>query len=140
MKPDSIVLHHSLTPDYHTVSWRAIRGYHTQKLGWQDIGYHFGIERVGRVYEVFAGRPLNMVGAHCKQQGMNHRSIGICFVGNFDDSEVPDRQWLTGLKLVKGLIDVLEIPKESIHGHNEFATYKTCPGSFFDVEQFIQEL
>ena len=140
MRPNAIILHHSLTADSHTVSWRAIRKYHMETLGWKDIGYHFGVERVAGTFEVFLGRQLNEPGAHCKEQGMNGRSIGICFVGNFDEIEVPAGQWDLGLKLVRGLCEACGIQKTQIFGHREFATYKSCPGKFFDVKRFVSNL
>lgn len=136
MKPEAIVIHHSLTEDGQTVSWGAIRRYHTQELGWRDIGYHYGIEMVGGSYEVLLGRMMNETGAHCKQEGMNYKSLGICFVGNFDEIEVPGDQWVVGIKLVTSLCEVLGIGVDKIYGHREFASYKSCPGTNFDIDVF----
>lgn len=136
MKPKCIILHHSLTKDSGTVSWDAIRRYHVQHLGWTDIGYHFGVEFVNNHYEIFTGRMMNEVGAHCRQDRMNYRSLGICFIGNFDFFPPSEEQWILGLRLVSSLMDVLEISKDSVFGHNYFAKYKTCPGEMFDVAKF----
>jgi N-acetylmuramoyl-L-alanine amidase len=143
--PDSfsveyIILHHSLTTDGDTVSWNAIRRYHTLELQWDDIGYHYGIEFIDDRYEILAGRMLTDAGAHCRQQGMNRRSLGICFVGNFDLIRPLPVQWDMGLKLVRSLMTVFGVPREHVCGHREFAEEKSCPGVLFDIEQFRGEL
>lgn len=138
MIPTSIILHHSLTRDDQVVSWGAIRRYHVDTCGWMDIGYHFGIEQVGNDYEIFVGRMMTDIGAHCK--GRNDDSIGICFVGNFDGSAPPRRQWDLGLRLVRSLCEVFLINLRNIYPHRRFAPYKSCPGRAFDVDKFVGEL
>lgn len=140
MKPEHIIIHHSLTKDGQTVSWDAIRRYHVLHLGWRDIGYQYGIELVGGHYEVLLGRMINESGAHCVQYNMNQRSIGICFVGNFDVRQPPAEQWELGLRLVKSLMECLAIPAENVHGHCDFATHKSCPGKKFNLALFGGQL
>ncbi len=139
MIPEYIILHHSLTKDSKTVSWDPIRQYHLG-LGWDDIGYHFGIELVNTHYEIITGRAMNKYGAHCKVGGMNNKSLGVCFVGNFDLMEPIEKQWEAGLNLVRSLIEVFQIPKWKVQGRRDYATYKTCPGKLFNVGKFVLDL
>lgn len=137
MNPFYAIIHHSLTEDSKTVSWGAIREYHTHTNGWADIGYHYGVELVGNYYEVLVGRPLNIPGAHC--QGMNSQSIGICFVGNYDLVMPPDLMMSRAVSVFSPIIKGLDIPFENILPHSHFAP-KTCPGTMFPMTKFIEAL
>lgn len=143
MRPDFIIIHHSLTKDSGTVSWGSIRNYHTGPNGWSDIGYHFGVELVQsgqsggyalNEYEILLGRMPDQIGAHCL--GKNSNSVGVCVVGNFDEGPVPPRQWAKALQLVRWLRRQYEIPVERVLGHREAAPNRTCPGKNFDMDRF----
>ena len=147
MKPKYIILHHSMTKDQKVVDWQAIRRYHINVKLWDDIGYHFGIENVKRdkslhdEYEILMGRMPYTEGAHCSSNGYNHKSIGICFIGNFDTCDVPDGQWKAGLKIVRYLCLSSEISINKVIGHREAAMDgRTCPGRNFDLEKFRNDL
>ena len=130
---NQIILHHSLTADNQTVSWNAIRHYHTIDRGWKDIGYHYGIELINDRYEILVGRHLTVTGAHTK--GHNLDSIGICFVGNFDITEPPLEQWIQGVALVRSLLEVFRLTPDDVYGHRVFAD-KSCPGNLFNMDKF----
>jgi len=62
---------------------RGMYAYHTQSLGWSDIGYNFLVDRFGRAYVGRAGGPAKLVrGAHTL--GFNHDSTGISVIGNYE--------------------------------------------------------
>ncbi len=157
-----VCLHHSLTKDGVTVDWQAIRRFHTSwRIGgtivsekearealregnktvvapWLDIGYHFGIEKINNHYEVLAGRPLNISGAHCV--GQNSIAIGFVFIGNYDVEEPVNEMLLAGAKFLKGLMLELDISLEEVYGHHFYASYKSCPGTKFNIENFKKML
>ena len=74
-----IIIHCSATPEGKFLSAEACRQDHIQHRGFRDIGYHFYITRDG---EICQGRPLEKVGAHCRDH--NTHSIGICYEGGLD--------------------------------------------------------
>lgn len=142
MIPEYAIIHHSLTADSKTVSWSAIRDWHTGEnpdspLKWQDIGYHYGIELVGDHYEVLVGRPEDVQGAHC--QGMNGKSIGICFVGNFDQGPPCDAMMKRAVSVFAPIIYRLHIPWENVQPHSKYSG-KTCPGKLFPMDAFVRML
>ena len=135
MTPARIVVHHSLTRDSQTVSWGAIRHYHTKVLGWRDIGYHVGVELVRsgdhEYYEILMGRMWDEIGAH--EPAVNQDSLGICFVGDFDREEPPMGQLITGAKLIAYWMRRFGIPKDQVFGHHDFRPDKSCPGRQFNM-------
>lgn len=133
MKYKNIIIHHSLTDDCDKLSWGAIRRIH-KSLGWRDIGYHFGIEKVRGGYEILKGRSLLEHGAHTK--GRNKDSIGICCVGDFDKSK-PNKDMIKRLViLVKELMETFHIKVDNVKAHRDYADYKSCPGNKFDMDIF----
>lgn len=141
-----LIVHHSETKDGVVKDWDAIRTYHTKVRGWRDIGYHFGIERVKGDVVLHAGRPVNVDGAHCKEGGMNTKSLGICVVGNFN-AYPPDAEMLDCARLVvQDLMAEYAIPVENVLGHAEaqkamgYKPTKTCPGVKFDMDAFRASL
>ncbi len=103
---------------------KIIRQWHLHR-GWRDIGYHFVIRRDG-VIEV--GRPLEMMGAHCR--GHNKNSIGTCLVGR---TEFTPSQF-QALKLLHNSLRVL-FPQLKPSGHRDYTTLKTCPN--FEVREIL---
>lgn len=127
---DLIVIHCSATKTNQEVDMAVIDKWHRQR-GWRKIGYHFVINRDGKVEE---GRAKDEVGAHVK--GKNKNSLGICLIGGIDDkgnaeSNYTKEQWKALEKLVDYLLD--EFGDIEVSGHNEYAA-KACP--CFNVKEW----
>lgn len=120
---DEIVLHHAAG----TGSVEDIHSWHINGNGWAGIGYHFYVRKNG---EVYAGRPVDTVGAHT--YGENSHTIGICFEGNFENETMSDAQKNAGAELVAKLRkDFPTVKRVSAHrDHNSTA----CPGKNFPFE------
>ena len=117
---NSIVIHHSGNTD--TVE--DIRNLHVNINKWDDIGYHFMIDREG---SLVIGRDIDKIGAHV--YGFNEDSIGICLLGNFDFENIEEKQLDMLRWLLKKLISEFSLNKESIKFHRDFPNVaKSCPG------------
>ena len=132
-----IVIHHSLTEDGAKLSWNAIRKYHREVRGWSDIGYHFGVEWVGKHFNVLVGRPLTKRGAHAP--GANRDGIGICLIGNFDKAPPANPLLRHAAKyIVAPLILAFDMDwPDCVVGHNEVTAGRTCPGKHFDMDALM---
>ena len=122
--------HHA---DYHSLQCHAGRkipfggGLPTRSYptGFRDIGYHFYITRDG---EICQGRPLEKVGAHCRDH--NTHSIGICYEGGLDIAGRPqDTRTLAQRGSLLALLRELRkrFPKALIVGHHDLNPMKECP-------------
>ncbi|QDV06832.1 N-acetylmuramoyl-L-alanine amidase [Planctomycetes bacterium Poly30] len=103
---------------------RRIQRQHVDAEDYADIGYHFLIDREGRVIE---GRLLKWQGAHAGDSSKNRGNVGICLLGNFEE-EHPSRKALASLdKLVLELQRKLRIPRKNVRPHSAWKETK-CPG------------
>lgn len=99
----------------------VIRRSHRNK-GWGDIGYHFVIDRGGRVWEA---RHRYFQGAHVKDH--NEGNLGVMAMGNFD-LQMPTNAQFEGLgRHVKLLMQMYNVPARNIRTHQEWAV-TACPG------------
>ncbi len=126
-----ITLHHEGSPnapvlfaDAKTTARRIelIRQFHLDR-GWGDIGYHYIIDRAGRVWEA---RPLNLQGAHVKDH--NSHNIGVMCLGNFNIQTPSDAQLQTVARFTRSLRLKHRVAVRSIHTHRELGA-TSCPGN-----------
>jgi len=132
---DGIVLHCSDTEDGPRPNWEAIRRYHIEVNGWQDIGYHFVVERINGVVMVVQGRSPKFEGAHCAAQGRNRDTIGVCVVGDFDDNPPDEELYRKVVELLAFLCFTWHLPASSVRGHGELDPRKSCPGQQWDMDR-----
>ena len=124
-----LILHCTATREGVPCTVAQVNEWH-KKRGFRCIGYHYLIGLQG---EIWQGRPLESIGAHC--EGHNQFSIGICYVGGLDASgKAKDTRTNAQKQSLKKLLVELQkqYPQATIHGHNEFSN-KACP--CFDVQK-----
>ncbi len=100
-----------------------IRQSHTGSgRGWGDIGYHYIIDRSGRVIEA---RSVAYQGAHVSQQ--NEHNVGVMLLGNFE-KQTPSQAQLTTLQsTLRHLMATYRVPVNRVYTHRELGP-TVCPG------------
>lgn len=140
--------HMSYRVDYHIVNrgtfLKKKKGYdlgnlpgkHNFQYPWRDVGYYFLIEYINGWVHIIVGRPLTDSGAHCPQERMNQRGIGICYIGDFDRFEPPKEVLeISSKRLIIPLMAQFKIPVKNILGHRDIkGVKKSCPGKKFDLD------
>lgn len=101
---------------------------------WADIGYHFVVDKQGRIWE---GRPLVYQGAHGGSDAANSQNIGIALIGNFSNGVPSAAQVRATTDLVGWLCSEYRIPSAKVYGHEDIKKmYRlkgtACPGAKFD--------
>jgi hypothetical protein len=89
----AVVVHHTVSANGYSSSAvpsmiRGIYAYHTNGLGWCDIGYNVVVDRFGRLWEGrFGGLSLPVMSA--ATGGFNTDTSSISALGNFDTASAP---------------------------------------------------
>jgi len=113
-----------------------LRYCHVHDNKWKDVGYHYVITngkkhgdwKAGMDGMIQEGRPVEMVGAHAK--GANSDSIGICVIGDFEETKPTYKQIASLSSLLIELCVKHNInPFGNILGHRD-VNNTTCPGRY----------
>ncbi len=107
---------------------RVRQAHTTNGRNWADIGYHYIIDRSGRVWQ---GRDLRYQGAHVS--GHNEQNVGVMVLGNFERQR-PSPQQLRSLEwAVRTLAQAYRVPRQRIFTHRELSP-TACPGRYLQPQ------
>jgi hypothetical protein len=124
-----ITFHHSGDPkpfsttDYAETAQHLeyVREYHRSR-NFQDIGYHFAIDRAGRVWQL---RSLKYQGQHVRSN--NEHNIGVVVLGNFEMQAMSQAQ-KDKIKVFGQLLrKQYALPVARLYTHQEIVSTE-CPG------------
>ena len=135
---EAIVIHHSAT---NTGDMAIFDRKHREENHWDGVAYDFvignGTDSGDGEVEVTFRWLEQITGAHCKTPDNwgNEEGIGICLVGNFNNTSPSARQMRSLAKLVRFLQNRYKIPTSRIYGHGTTpgARVTDCPGRWFPM-------
>jgi len=124
-----ITFHHSGDPkpfyatDYNETAQHleGVRKYHWDR-NFQDIGYHYGIDRMGRVWQL---RSTKYQGQHVRYN--NEHNVGVVVLGNFDLQTMTTAQKQKVQQFGLALRNYYRLPISRIKTHQEIVSTE-CPG------------
>jgi len=113
---------------------RAFQRYHQNDRGWADLGYHYLIDRCGRIWE---GRNLGHQGAHAGSSQLNKGNVGISVMGNFEKQLLAARQKDSLASLLSVLCHEYNLKPWQICTHKDLKV-TACPGAH--LQRFVDLL
>jgi N-acetyl-anhydromuramyl-L-alanine amidase AmpD len=132
-----IVIHHTAS------STGSVESVHEAHLGrgWMGIGYHFLIGNGngmddGEIEPTFRWRQ-QLHGAHAGKDEYNQHGIGICLVGNFEETHPSAAQLAAVKRLVGVLKSEYDIGSDHVIPHNDVKS-TACPGKNFPLAEVGQ--
>lgn len=131
-----VIIHHTtgpITQTPKTVANYHIGPNHISNEGIPGIAYHFIIDRAANVFQT---NDLETISWHVS--GQNTRSIGVCFIGDYDELAPTTKQMLQLIKLIRYLNRKLGKILD-IAGHRDYAS-KSCPGDLVDTDWIRQQI
>jgi hypothetical protein len=140
-KITKITIHHegnpqpntSETPAEAAADLRLIWKVHVDQNNAGDIGYHYIIDRGGRIWE---GRSLRYAGAHAGGAA-NDGNIGVMLLGNFDIQDPTEKQKTCLRTFLKLLAERFGLNSRNIFTHREIKPTR-CPGD--RLQAFVNQI
>ncbi len=107
---------------------RNIRQIHVEGRGWGDVGYHYVIDRAGRVWEA---RPVRYQGAHVNNH--NEQNLGVMCLGNFEEQTPTTAQFSSLQRTVGHMMRWYRVPVSGVFTHRELMS-TVCPGRWLQPQ------
>ncbi len=119
---------------------QSIQEVHMGDRHFGDIAYHFLIDPQGRVWE---GRPLDWQGAHAGNNDANRGNIGVCLLGDMNETRPTAAQKASLQRLLYKLMAQYKVPASRVYTHREikekFGLGTTdCPGRY--LQPYVDDL
>jgi hypothetical protein len=142
----AIIIHHSGTENGDAAIFDK---WHREGRHWNGIGYDFvvgnGTDSADGQVEVTYRWLNQQTGAHCGGTAgnwANEEAVGICLVGDFNQTSPTSRQMQSLVRLVRFLQSRYGIPKNRVFGHNTTPGGRStdCPGRRFPMAELKSQL
>jgi hypothetical protein len=138
----AIIVHHSATENGNAAIFDKM---HREQNHWDGIGYDFVIGNGtdsgdGEIEVTFRWRK-QVPGAHCggtPGNWANEDGVGICLVGNFDQTTPTSQQMQSLARLIRFLKKRYGISQVFGHGSTPGARITHCPGTRFPMNRLKQ--
>ena len=138
-----IVIHHS-AGDYGTIEF--LQQVHRERQAGDPIDaipYHYVIGNgnglgLGEVASDWR-KDYNIWGTHlsARNKAKNFLGLGICLIGNFEETNVPEAQFNALVSLTKSLMNEYGIAANNVGFHGQLdGEHSKCPGRHFPHERF----
>jgi hypothetical protein len=124
---NTVVIHHTAHAHDTVETMQDIQNLHMNRNGWADIGYHYGIDPNGNIYE---GRDIGVRGSSVS--GYNTGLIGVVLMGNFEVDQPTEAQIASAQALVDWLAALYRL--SHLAGHSEFNGNTVCPGENLNTQ------
>lgn len=132
---DKLVVHHTWRPT--RSSWNSATSIQGLKRYYEGKGWPAGPHLFVAEDGIWLFSPMRANGIHAGE--LNHRSIGIEVVGDYDQEKWSGKTKENALGVIKVLMNQLGIDKQHIFFHRDVSS-KSCPGRAITKEWLFAQL
>jgi FOG: LysM repeat len=138
-----IVIHHAAV---RKATLKALDRYHREERHMENgLAYHFligngnglgdGVVAVGDRWK------KQLDGGHLASAAQNKTAIGICLIGNFEESRPTEKQLEALEALTRALMSRCKLSVSAVKTHQQINVVSTrCPGKYFPTKSFLNRL
>lgn len=142
-----LVIHHSGTSE---ATAKGMDAYHREKRHMENgLAYHFVIGNGRGMSDgeiSIGGRWIAQInGGHLRDEMLNDKALGVCLVGNFDETAPTTKQMNQLHALVAALLKRCDLNHHAVRTHQQIYQqfkfpFTLCPGKKFPITSFLKLL